>query len=854
MIQKVVLSCVVGLMLCGSSLANEPENLLPEGQFADGGLKGWQAANASQDWMLGRYKVHREDDASFVQVTSAPAIIEVVKAIDPAWEQLELTLQTRRAGMKQGANRWDVVFAELDFLDASGKSLLTWRKVNWLDGDTDGWEDFSRVYDVPEDAVRWACRLGYKAAGGTADFRDISVTVAQTRSRSEQAALQQRLAQIREAEKKAAAEAEQKRRTVQPADASRITGADIDESVIETVLHVAAGAAPDGDGSKAKPLPTLGAALKKADDLLKQKRPTRISLAPGIYREGDLIIRGGQLNERQPGDDTLLVIEGAGAPGTDEQVVLSASTVYPPAQWQAVRSDDGRLLYYQHEWTHDFGNIEGPWGQYNPHKVMGHRAEMLFLNGQPLRQVLLETYDYQPGEGWRGKGKHEYTGFKDPAQALTPGTFGVAERNDHPQGNRIFVKPPAGVHWHTATIEAPAWRHVLHSHYKSNLVLRNLVFQHAASTHSTEHAGLMIGHWHHLQQNLQNNNILLENVHVRWNNGFGAKVQHGKNVTVRNCRFHHNGHSGINFNVNANVLMEDCDMSFNNWRGHLGGLYGWAVGGTKLHQMRDCLLRNVRAVANLGPGIWFDVNNTNCLVQNADVIANRRGIFLEISPGPFLIQNALVAHDQSTALVLTNAANVTVENTILYNAQDIVVSACCNDNRGAHNNIEVALGMEKPVASQKDNLMLQGATALRNSVFVQPRADADLLRMTPSSPQLYRDWLQNLVHLEKVVFWSAAENPFGIGYKRQQMVGWERFGEFVGEGDAITWKQPPFTDPDQLDFTLPAGSPLGRADLPSRKLDADLTAKIRTFFDFWGYDGALGYKDDPLAAKKRSTD
>jgi hypothetical protein len=836
----------IGLLLLLASLSHAQENLVPEGQFISdrGRAKGWVESIAKQGWLRDNFRVETEGERSFIRSTKSPALIEVQKPIQPQWAELELKVQTRRQSVQPGKNRWDVPLVELDFLDSKGKSLLDWKKATWLDGDTDGWETKSRVYPVPAGAVTLVARIGNKSAAGTVDFADLSVTAVKLKSAEEVAAAQ---AQIDPAQKEiaeATARAERERTMLKTVDPGKVTGAQIDESTVATTIHVDAKAADGGDGSQAKPFKTFGAALKAADKELKALRPVKIQLAPGTYREGNYVIKGGEMNKPQEDwGKTLLVIEGA--PGAE--TIISGSELYAPSEWKPVAGAEG---VYEHAWPHDLGNEQGPWGQYNPKKLLGHRSEMVFFNGEPLKQVILEDYEYIPGKGWSGKGQHNYKGFLDPAATLEPGTFGVAERDEN--GNRIFIKPPADADFASAKIEVTTKRHLLHSHYKSNLVLRNLVFEHAASTHSTIHAALMIGHWHHEQRTLLNDNILLDNIVVRHNNGFGAKVGWGRNITVRNSTFQYNGHSGLNTGVVSNVLMENCDFSYNNWRGHLGGLYGWAVAGTKQHQTRDAVLRNITAYGNMGPGIWYDVNNTNVTIENAVVVGNRRNIFLEISDGPFLVRNVLAVADRHVGLVLTNHGHLTVEDSIFHGAARQLISVCANDNRGSSNTIEAALGLQPFIAEERGEVVgdkkkkvhLVGPTKFVNSVFVN---SGRLVMQDPSSPDLYQDWIQNLLTVQNVVWHSKDPKPFGLGYIDRQMGTHEQWAQKTGEEGAV-FTAVPFAAPEKFDFRLTG--PVANLDgsrLPARAVDPARLDAIRAFFARYEYGGGSEYADDPLA-------
>ena len=100
----------------------------------------------------------------------------------------------------------------------------------------------------------------------------------------------------------------------QSVDLSRATGARIDENAIKTVLMVDAAANAGGDGSAARPFAAFGDAYARATELLKQGTPVKISLAAGVYREGDFELG---FPDDETARATPLVIEGAPGGGHD---------------------------------------------------------------------------------------------------------------------------------------------------------------------------------------------------------------------------------------------------------------------------------------------------------------------------------------------------------------------------------------------------------------------------------------------------------------------------------------------------------------------------------------------------------
>ncbi len=130
----------------------------------------------------------------------------------------------------------------------------------------------------------------------------------------------------------------------------------------------------------------------------------------------------------------------------------------PAAEWEDL--GDG---LFRTDWAYDWGNHAAQW---ETPKVLGHRAEMVFVDGQLMDQVLIEAYDYSiSGElmdhGNR-KQQWEYRGFTDPTEhpeVMPPGTFGVAERDD--SGNKLYLRLPGGTSIDDALIEVSTRRQLV---------------------------------------------------------------------------------------------------------------------------------------------------------------------------------------------------------------------------------------------------------------------------------------------------------------------------------------------------------------------------------------------------------
>ncbi|MEM8532067.1 MAG: right-handed parallel beta-helix repeat-containing protein [Chloroflexota bacterium] len=460
--------------------------------------------------------------------------------------------------------------------------------------------------------------------------------------------------------------------TAQKPDVSNVTGAQIDESSIQKTYYVDQTMGNDNNNGETAQtaLATITTGLTKSRDSVEQGIPTKLLIAPGVYREGDWEdnaiwnIAGqdwawgkGTKEGAERAKNTLFVMEGT----EPDKVIISGSDVFAANEWKA--TGDG---VYEHDWPYDIPMYAGNLGRYNPQEVIGHRREMLFINGQPLKQILLEEYDYSVGEN--GEGSWRYTGARNPKNVLTRGTFGVADR-DANGVNKIYLKLPSGVDLQSALIEASVREKALQSVHKHNLVLRNLTFEHFANRNRGDEAAVQIGAtWG------PNQDILIDNTIFRWNNGMGLKPSNIKKLTVRNSTFIYNGFSGVNPSQVQNVLWEDNEASFNNWRGYRGGQTGWYIGGSKWggsdvapiedNTTKDVIIRRYRTIGNLSAGLWFDIRIRDVIVEELLSVSNLgSNLFMEISEGPFLIRKSLLANGTTKVLM---SEDVRIEDSIIY--------------------------------------------------------------------------------------------------------------------------------------------------------------------------------------------
>ncbi|MDJ0798481.1 MAG: right-handed parallel beta-helix repeat-containing protein [Calothrix sp. MO_167.B12] len=607
-----------------------------------------------------------------------------------------------------------------------------------------------------------------------------------------------------------------------------ITGAQIDESKINQIIHVDINhpaASDENSGLKQNPLKSFNAAIEKAKGYLKKGEGTKILIYPGVYREGELVIDGKALGSKAK--DALLVIEGT----KKGQVIFSGSEVWQPDSWKQVKDATDKFIYYEHDWQYDFGNNDGAWGKYGPKEVIAHRSEMVFLNGEPLKQVLLEKYKYTWPDQFSGKGNHKYVGFEEPQKTLKPDTFGVAELEEN--GNKIYVRPKEDVEFSKAKIEVGTKRFLLRFFHMENVVLRNLNFQHSSGKTAITGAAVMFGPWYG-ENEFRGSNILIEDCDFRWNNSKGLSLLNTKNVTLRRNTANYNGFMGIGVHVMLNTIWEDNKTSFNNWRGYSGNFIGWAIAGAKIHQTRKGIFRRHQSIGNITKGLWFDIANKNILIEDLTAIHNLDGLHLEISPGPFLVRNALLADNNRSNLLITDATNIFVENSIIHgiNAGDTVQLVSSKSRKFSDKLGEILGendGTETPI--------FLGATQFRNNVIVAGNSNQALIVQKTGDPKIYRDVLENKYVGLNNVYWAPQTKVFGLGFKKNRMSDINGWVDFTGETD-YQWIAPQFVKPDNYDFRIQKNSPLKAREknLPTRRLSSAKVQELRDYLVFVGYE------------------
>ena len=559
--------------------------------------------------------------------------------------------------------------------------------------------------------------------------------------------------------------------------------------------------------------------MSAALPFLEKAEPVKILLAPGVYREalGELKFRGQAMR-------TLLVIEGA----SHGKVIWSGADVFDG--WK----DEGGGVY-SHAWTFNWGNWAYPW---EAPEVLGQRAEMVFVDGKPLKQVLLETYDYSISGTLEDHDKRNqkwiYHGFLNPMEALKIDTFGVAERPEN--GKKIFVRLKGGISAASQKIEVCVRSTAMNLEGKSNVVLRNICFEQFAS----RTRGL--GPEYNICFGEGSSNVLIDRCQFLWNNVAGLSLTQGDHFTIRDSVFNYNGFSGIVGGL-TNSVLDGCETNYNNWRGDWGNTYGWWLAGVKLQRSTNILVRNHTAIGNLSGGFWFDVQCEHICLENCVFALNRgSGLSLELSAGPFYLDKILSANNGDSPFEMSIVGQFTLKNSILYNRKTESVKLNDRDISGPLVKMQWYLRTDPPALEKtfgpvnfhiENSVLLGGAN--QQTIFTHNNG---LSRDNP----FYKRWNYSG---SGNIFFRLGDAPMRGYYVSEDWhvtpMGFDSAMQYAKEENS-RWVDPAFVDPDSGDFSLKAASPLyaRREALPARKIESGEQKKALEWFKWTGSKTEIG--------------
>jgi hypothetical protein len=550
---------------------------------------------------------------------------------------------------------------------------------------------------------------------------------------------------------------------------TKVTGANVPEDRATAVLHVNVGAANASDenpGTEKLPLQSISRATALAVANNAKGVGTRIRIAPGMYRDRvDLPYRG----KKQT--DAPIVFEAT----EKGKSILSGADIF--TDWRKV---DGEENIYWHAWPHKWGpreQVKDPvWIKcgifYEPILL---RKETAYCNGQLLKLVL------------------------SPLD-LREGTMYVSEEEE-----KLIVWLPRGLDARTALMEVPVRAGLFRVRAQRNIVLRGLVVQHDNSYYGMSSAVSF-------SQNSQN--IVIEDCRFEWNNCGGYGFNTVREVTVRRVVSNYNGGSGAQGSRLHNVLFEDTENSYNNWRGHWGEFYGWSVSGTKFLEVSNAVWRRNRSFGNYGFGFWFDIGCHDIVMDACFWARNtRQGIFIEANQGPITIQNSVIAFNGG-GVMSTNSQGVTLAHNVLYgNASSQICPQGKRDRPIRH----------WSYGGKTENLVLNIRDwNLTGNVVVSIGKRQTGLNLAYADPELF---IKTLASDGNIWFNASASRVFMLSGVPMNLAEWRSVS---GQDRQSRFADPRFADPGNLNFLLAGDSPR-LAAVPravASEFDADQARKV----------------------------
>jgi PA14 domain/Right handed beta helix region len=148
--------------------------------------------------------------------------------------------------------------------------------------------------------------------------------------------------------------------------------------------------------------------------------------------------------------------------------------------------------------------------------------------------------------------------------------------------------------------------------------------------------------------------------------GTGIEV-YGNDVTLLRVTANDCGMAGLSGGGCTNVLVEDCTTIGNNTLGNDPDNDG---GAGKWTMTDHVTINGLISHDNTGPGLWFDYNNTNVVIENSTIYNNHgllhtysgSGIRCELDLGPVLIQNNTFYGNTGPSVQVESCRNFIIEN------------------------------------------------------------------------------------------------------------------------------------------------------------------------------------------------
>ena len=334
------------------------------------------------------------------------------------------------------------------------------------------------------------------------------------------------------------------------------------------------------------PLPAVAESsqFRTIGEAAKQAGPGDLVLIhTGVYRESVTVASSGT-------PDRPIQFQAAPA----ATVVVTGAD--PLTGWQREPGPDN---IYSVVWPYSFQNNRAnhthPEDDY--HRMIG-RTEQVFVQNYGLHQVLHRA-------------------------EMSRGSF-FADLD----GKRLYVWDAANQDLNTLHVEAST-RESLWNCTGDNVEVRGLCFRaaaNAAQNGAAEFAG---------------RGDVVEDCTFEQTNGCGVRFE-GPDQRALRCTIQDNGQLGFAAVRAHHLRMSDCLIQNNNTKDFDRG---WEAGGNKTALTRGAVISHCRVLNNRGCGLWFDIGNEGCEVENCLIAGNEDvGLYSEISYGLRAHDNVIVGN------------------------------------------------------------------------------------------------------------------------------------------------------------------------------------------------------------------
>ncbi|TVP82127.1 MAG: hypothetical protein EA353_00825 [Puniceicoccaceae bacterium] len=302
--------------------------------------------------------------------------------------------------------------------------------------------------------------------------------------------------------------------------------------------------------------------------------------------------------------------------------------------------------------------------------------------------------------------------------------------------------------------------------------------------------------------------------------GFDLRTQYS---TVRRCVTRLNGQMGFAGYGTGNVV-EDCALLYNNTK-H-ADFTCFEQGGSKICRTDGWTVRRIRCVGNDGPGIWFDIDNTNAIIEQCWCEGNSGpGIMYEISSDAVIrnnvcVRNGFAYHKDVRFDSIFNSVGhfepVYGQGILVQMSRRVVVhNNTCVDNRRCGIELRHHPYQQAGNPGHSPNTYRSEEVQCFNNIMADNAWDNLMVSTAPENPSK-SDEVRNNEYDHNLFFSRKALLQYGgnlhafCRWGKTQRSGSMSLEEWRAtthqDLHSIQW-DPMFVAPDELDFRIEASSP-----------------------------------------------